>query len=459
MPGSGVGRTWQAAAAAALLLAAQPVGAPSTPPPVAVSGLQVSPGLDDPDGVRLTFEPLVLHALEAGGFAPIAPAEADPVWDRHRRNIGPFFDPITGEERIGRLAAARRAALGELAASRGAIAWIRPAVERRPAPYDHGKASWDGATEGARPTGSGEVTGLSLALYLEGPDGRRVTEGRGGIQLWTKYSKWNSKFRVVQREDLFRDQKRNRAAVDRAMEPVLAALHDLPRPATVAAESLPPLPPPVASPPAEWPSLPTGTRAIVLRRAVVATGDVEVPSAVRDRYLHLVRTGLRSRGWTVVEAGPYEAAYRAAAIRIGGIFDRWTGAALPGRADSARSLARREAADHIPGAVILRPVLATVLATFRNEKASWHGVTEPVAEISALTKLLSTTTGQTEALSFAIVAEDANGHEIHRGMGGIQLVARLQGRRFVPVPPESLFADPSRDERAVELALRGFPAP
>jgi hypothetical protein len=444
-----------AACGAAAPGAAQPA-APAAPI-VALAPLALPEALEDPESARALFEPLLARRLEAAGFALVPSAETAQAWEEARLAHGPFFDPLTGEERHERTRAARRAALRALAEARGAVAWLRPALEASMVSYERGKAAWDGVEESAAPSGAGELPALSLVVRLEDLAAEPVATGRGGLQLAAKYSMWSSKLGVVPREKLFQSEKKNAAAVERALEAPLAALAEgrgartPPEPDPLAAQPQPTQPEPA------WPTFAAGTRVALLRELRAVTGGAEVSDAVRTRYVDLVAARLRAAGYTPVEPAVYEAAFRLAAIEEGGIYEPWSGMVHPERLERALARARAHAAEHVPGAIVVRSVISLALAPFFNEGARWHGVSEPIADISVLKKMLVVSQGRAEALSFALFVEDAQGKQIHQGFGGIQLLEKLEHGRFARVPRNQLFADPARDERAVDLALAGFP--
>lgn len=432
------------------------VPVPAAKPVVALAPLALPEVLEDRESAKSRFEPLLVRGVEGAGFTALPPPETSQAWERARLAHGPFFDPITGEEQRERTRGARRAALRELAETRGAVAWIRPAIEASVVSYEHGTAAWDGIEEAAAPTGAGELPALSLVARLEDLAAEPVATGRGGLQLAAKYSMWSSKLGVVPREKLFQSEKKNAAAVARALEAPLAALAEgrgartAPSPEPLAA------PPEPTQPEPAWPALAARTRIALLRELRAVTGDVEISEATRARYLELVTARLQSAGFTPIAPAVYEAAFRHAAIEHGGVYDPWTGVVNVERLERANARARAHAAEHVPGAIVVSPVISLALASFWNEQARWHGVSEPIADISILKKILVSSHGRSEALSFAVFVEDADGKSIHQGFGGIQLLEKLEHGSFARVPREQLFADPARDERAVDLALAGW---
>ena len=62
--------------------------------------------------------------------------------------------------------------------------------------------------------------------------------------------------------------------------------------------------------------------------------------------------------------------------------------------------------------------------------------------------------GTISALSLQVALMDSVGEVYYVNNGGIQLLNHVKGMKFVPVPEYDIFADPARDEKAVEIALR-----
>ena len=61
--------------------------------------------------------------------------------------------------------------------------------------------------------------------------------------------------------------------------------------------------------------------------------------------------------------------------------------------------------------------------------------------------------GSVGALSLDVVMQDAKGAELYAGSGGIQLLAKIAGGRFVPYISESLLGDREQLTRAVFIVL------
>ncbi len=71
--------------------------------------------------------------------------------------------------------------------------------------------------------------------------------------------------------------------------------------------------------------------------------------------------------------------------------------------------------------------------------------------------LFGTKEGTVPALSLIVSVEDMTGTDLYTGVGGIRLVVRVDGDRFVRLPRDSLFMDGSRNAAAIHLALDSLP--
>lgn len=136
----------------------------------------------------------------------------------------------------------------------------------------------------------------------------------------------------------------------------------------------------------------------------------------------LVRKALKGGGFTVVAAGPADAA--------------------------------AVTADAVLHATLL-DVDAVVETT---DQARWDGVKQRPSSLGAGKRLPTDGeyTGPTEALSFGAYLVQADGTPIYDGRGGIQLLMVPRGGVFVEVPEAQLLTDRKRMAEAVRVALCGL---
>jgi len=64
---------------------------------IALAPLAVNPTLADPVSARAELEPIVTGRLQSGGFAVLPSEEMEKYWRRAADDVGPVYDPVTGE--------------------------------------------------------------------------------------------------------------------------------------------------------------------------------------------------------------------------------------------------------------------------------------------------------------------------------------------------------------------------
>jgi hypothetical protein len=170
-------------------------------------------------------------------------------------------------------------------------------------------------------------------------------------------------------------------------------------------------------------------------------------------------------GFKVVSAREAKRVYDEVADSLGGLYDPVTG-----KTDSAKFAAVEERTRarlrelHHPdawGYVHVFPVSAR----FDHAVASWHGVTEKISQQSfgrGLFKALTLRAADTEfagtvpALSLGLAIDDDAGKPLYSWAGGIHTTVRFNEGKFHPLPEPQYFADRTRVENSVEVALKAF---
>lgn len=183
-------------------------------------------------------------------------------------------------------------------------------------------------------------------------------------------------------------------------------------------------------------------------------GDLEDPEPVRAKFESLLEAEFREAGFTVVPPKEAEAIWSDMAEQVGGFYDPVTGERDPSKADAVREHTLRELKTRFNADALLYPSVQVVQARFEKDKAVWDGTEEKLAG-GGIWKLLfgSSHSGTVPALSLVVVLEDMNGTDLYIKGGGIQVLSRIAGDEFVPVPRYQLFADEERNVAAVHLAL------
>jgi hypothetical protein len=174
---------------------------------------------------------------------------------------------------------------------------------------------------------------------------------------------------------------------------------------------------------------------------------------------------LRQAGFEVVGSEDYESALDRFIRQVGGIYDTRTGALKQQEYRTAAEYARREFADkdHLDGFVYL--VLRATSASFNNGTASWDGARDRSAgphvdvTLSGLLTYKPGGTGTLPAYSLLLQIANTENQVVFGRLGGIQLASYHTalhpegGDTFRDVPPENLFRDEKRIERAIHIAV------
>lgn len=141
--------------------------------------------------------------LREGGFSVVPASEYSRIWDAIIRQMGGFFDPVTGERDEGKFEAARRELLSELQGRFRTQVLLYQELQIVDAYVDGGVAAWDGAEQdiggergaiaadyqdtferddfGGRT--DGVVSAVSLMVAIDGQDGREMYRNFGGLEV------------------------------------------------------------------------------------------------------------------------------------------------------------------------------------------------------------------------------------------------------------------------------------
>jgi hypothetical protein len=183
--------------------------------------------------------------------------------------------------------------------------------------------------------------------------------------------------------------------------------------------------------------------------------ELEDPDPVRALFDSLLTSTLGAAGCGVIPSSRASALWSHAIDSAGGVFDPNTG-----RADTMKVwaiqryvLGRLEAEDSADA--FLAPAIVIVRAEFREHKARWDGASQTIEGFgSTVLRLFSgwNQEGWVPALSLAVDVRSMAGRRLFSNRGGIELWAKPESD--APVPRMELFIDPTRNSRAVWLALR-----
>lgn len=166
--------------------------APVVPPPGVAVSAAAAAGIDS----------VIEQQLREAGFRVVPAVEYGKIWDRILRQMGGFFDPVTGERDEDKFTAARRELLRELQGRFETQVVLYAELEVVDAFVENGLAEWDDITQrigrnntiDARFRGSfdrgefgdrddGVVSAVSLVLAVDGADGTEMYRNFGGLEV------------------------------------------------------------------------------------------------------------------------------------------------------------------------------------------------------------------------------------------------------------------------------------
>lgn len=197
---------------------------------VAIAPVTVPGDLTEADPVKAKFASFIETKLREAGFTVVSSKETLDMFQNMSKQLGGIFDPVTGKRDEAKFKAAREHTLRELGTKFKAAAVVYPTIFAGPARFGGGTAHWNGASESIAMaqgflaslqvnTLSGTTRALSLGISFEDINGTDLYFNAGGIQLVAKYS--GGQLAAVPRDQLFLDDGRNAAAVNRALEPLV----------------------------------------------------------------------------------------------------------------------------------------------------------------------------------------------------------------------------------------------
>ncbi len=237
----------------------------------AVNNVIVTPaGL--PEGILVSpmaasrIDSVIEARLRQSGYSVVPAAEYSRIWDGILRQMGGFFDPITGQRDEEKFGTARKELLRELKGRFDTQVLLYVELQVVDAGVDDGVASWDGATHNIRgddsPIGAafsdtferdefgrsadGVVSAITLMVAIDGPGGKELYRNFGGVEVLAR--RQGSVGEDEGDFELRAELGRILAAVDRALGPLIG-----PSPRTT--------PPDGQTGPLPAPHHPTGRRA------------------------------------------------------------------------------------------------------------------------------------------------------------------------------------------------------
>jgi hypothetical protein len=193
---------------------------------------------------------------------------------------------------------------------------------------------------------------------------------------------------------------------------------------------------------------------------ILAVAPMEVPPGFPDttsfagEFSALIDEELNRRGYSVIRPQNYTAAWARVAADMGDF--KVLGAEERDEAKLAAAMVRAMeslGADFNLDAIVF-PSIVVVEAEFGAGSAVWDGAEQKIETAGAMESFFAgSQRGVVGAVSLKLSIRDREGKTLFINNGGIQVLSKMEGKAFVNVPREELFADRERNRRAVEIAI------
>ncbi|HUK83977.1 MAG TPA: hypothetical protein VLZ12_15245 [Verrucomicrobiae bacterium] len=191
--------------------------------------------------------------------------------------------------------------------------------------------------------------------------------------------------------------------------------------------------------------------------------DIELPNAkaTGGEFATLLIAELNSIGFQTIPPSEYEQVFNRLRDEAGGFFDPLTGKTDKDKFLKVQEQCRQEMAAKYHADAILYSSIKAHSAQFNMNVAHWDGVQETVFPGGTWTAAAFriSAVGDVPALSLYVTLEDIAGKRLYVDCGGLQLLAKAKLKTFVPVPPEDLLTNHTRNANAVRIAMSAFHAP
>jgi len=162
----------------------------------------------------------------------------------------------------------------------------------------------------------------------------------------------------------------------------------------------------------------------------------------RARVDALIETSLRKAGFAIVPSQEVAGVWRR-------VLDEIDRAMVESVAERLRDELRRGFS--VDG--VLHPSVRVVRAEYGGGWVAWDGAREPTSIDGSWGVGSHLSRGTVGALSLFVTVEDTSGATVYLARGGIQVLSKISGLKFVPVPVNDLLASEERNRAAVDLAV------
>lgn len=181
---------------------------------------------------------------------------------------------------------------------------------------------------------------------------------------------------------------------------------------------------------------------------------LEKPAPIAAQFDSLVASALKQTGFSIVRPQGYEAVWTRTISEMGGLDDA-SGERDPEQFVSAmfRTISALKPGFELDAVLI--PSVEVVEARFAGGRAKWDGTTQSIeARKTPSSFFRGAPDGRVGALSLRIKIVGRNNRVLYDFAGGIELLSKLSGERFILVPRNELFNRPEYIRHAVSTALK-----
>jgi len=194
---------------------------------VALAPFIVPGDLENKEHLKTKFETLVESKLHEAGFVVIPSREYGETWERMTKQMGGYFDAVTGKRDESKFKTVKEYTLREMRAKFNADAILYSGIRVVTVPFSRDTASWHGTSEDLTSgffstllvSHHGIVPAISLSVLVDDYNGIDMYFNMGGIQLLEKLS--GGKLVAIPDSEILTSEERNAGAVNIALDPLV----------------------------------------------------------------------------------------------------------------------------------------------------------------------------------------------------------------------------------------------
>ncbi len=207
---------------------------------IALAPVVIPGDLENKEQVKAKFESLIESKLREAGFVVIQSREFAEIRELMTKQLGGYFDPVTGKRDEAKFKSVKEHSLREMHAKFNSDAVLYSSIQVFLASFSGGKAAWHGTSESLSTGGllgalsvstrNGKVSALSFGVGIEDSNGVDIYVNWGGIQLLNKLS--GGEFVPIAQSELLSNEERNATAVNISLDPLVRKRTSSPTPRT-----------------------------------------------------------------------------------------------------------------------------------------------------------------------------------------------------------------------------------